>query len=272
MKPAGGRFDEDTYERARKWRESQEAKASAPKPATPSKQRVSNPVSKKEMERTQDMRHMQDTIRTAERNATKAGTGSGRGGRGGPTADELSAYDRQQKDKRFEESVRANLRTSERDEMNKYRDRAIGAGAAAATLAAPMLGGALRGGSAAKKGGDALGALRDMTRGGPRARSRVTPTRPSRDAVRRSEEGFNPAEANRALARTRAAEAAKPATPKPAAKRRAAPKPKPQTPRKPDVSVAPARSSKSSDGARKRTRYNTDENNMAKGGKVKSRG
>jgi hypothetical protein len=67
-----GRFDEDTYARARKWREQQEAKA-AEKPAakTPSKVRVSNPVPKKAMAQSQDMRHMQDTISMAERNAAR---------------------------------------------------------------------------------------------------------------------------------------------------------------------------------------------------------
>lgn len=80
MKPAGGRFDEDTYARARKWREEQEAKASAPKPAAkpaakvPSKQRVSNPVSKQSMERAQDMRHMQDTISAAEKGTARMAT------------------------------------------------------------------------------------------------------------------------------------------------------------------------------------------------------
>jgi len=227
-----GRFDEDTYARARKWREQQEAK-SAEKPAakTPSK-----------------------SAPKAESKPAEPAKGSGRGGVGGPTADELAAYDKKQKDKRFEESVRANLKTSERDEMNKYRDRAIGAGVTAASLAAPALSGAMR----AKKAAEPLAALRDMTKGGPRAASRVTPRRPTPDAIRRSEEGFSPAEANRALARARSTTE----TPK------AAPKPKRRSPRKPDVSMAPARAPKS-ESARKRTRYNNDETNMAKGGSVK---
>lgn len=72
-----GRFSEDTYERARKWRESQEAGASAPapapKPATraPSKTRVSNPVSSRSIAAAQDMRHMQDTISAAEGRAAR---------------------------------------------------------------------------------------------------------------------------------------------------------------------------------------------------------
>ena len=98
-----GRFDEDTYARARAWQAAQAAKADAPKPAakTPSKVRMSNPVSKQSMERAQDMRHMQDTISAAERATRPAGTGSGRGvgyaqrgALGGPTAEEMNRVNR----------------------------------------------------------------------------------------------------------------------------------------------------------------------------------
>jgi hypothetical protein len=217
MKPEGGRFDEDTYASARKWREEQEAKKSeVPKAEvkTPSKRRVAPAASKVE-----------------DKPMPAAARGSGRGGQGGPTADELDAYDKQQKDKRFEDSIRANLSTSENDEANKYRDRAIGA----ATAAASLVPGAMlaRG---AKKGVDTLGAMRDMTAGGPRVASRVTPSRPASrvgrktgvsDDARKAGEGFSPAEANRMLARN---EAKKTAAAKAPAKPPAAPKPKAKRP------------------------------------------
>ena len=72
-KPEGGRFDEATYERARKFREQADKPAASAKapPKAPSKVRVSNPVPKKAMEQAKDMRHMQDTISASERNAAK---------------------------------------------------------------------------------------------------------------------------------------------------------------------------------------------------------
>lgn len=75
-KPEGGRFDEATYERARKFRE-QAGKTAAPT-KTPSKTRVSNPVPKKAMEQAKDMRHMQDTISASERNAERKSTDQAR--------------------------------------------------------------------------------------------------------------------------------------------------------------------------------------------------
>jgi hypothetical protein len=248
MKPEGGRFDEDTYARARKWREEQDKKAAEPAKA-PSKRRVA-PVAA-----------------SAKAPDAPAAKGSGRGA-AGPTADELSAYDKQQKDKRFEESIRANLSTSENDAANKYRDRAV----AAAVGAASPLGGLMRMG-ALRAAPAPLKALKEMTSGGPKVASKVTPSRPVAktgrktgvsDETRKSGEGFNPAEANRMLARNKA-------------KADAAPKPKPKaapSPRKPKASVAPARDPKSSVTARKRTRYNEDEAGVEfkSGGKIKSRG
>lgn len=250
MKPEGGRFDEDTYARARKWREEQDKKAAEPAKA-PSKRRVAAATP------------------SAKAPDAPAAKGSGRGA-AGPTADELSAYDKQQKDKRFEESIRANLSTSENDEANKYRDRAVGAAATAASL---VPGGMLARGLASRAAPNPLKALKEMTSGGPKAASKVTPSRPVAktgrktgvsDETRKSGEGFSPAEANRMLARNKA-------------KADAAPKPKPKaapSPRKPKAAVAPARDPKSSVTARKRTRYNEDEAGVEfkSGGKIKSRG
>ena len=65
----------------------------------------------------------------------------------------------------------------------------------------------------AKKATEPLAAMREMTKGGPRVASKVTPSRPAAQTgkkqgtspeVRKSEEGFSPAEANRALARGKA--------------------------------------------------------------------
>jgi hypothetical protein len=237
-KPEGGRFDEDTYERARKWRESQEAKADAPAPKPVAK---AKPAAKPAAE------------------MPKAGTGSGRGGVGGPTADELESYAKKRADDKFEQSIKDNLVTSERDEMNKYRDRAVGAGTAAVALAAPMLGGAMR----AKKATEPLATMREMTKGGPKVASKVTPSRPAAKTgkkqgtspeVRKSEEGFSPAEANRALARNKAESLAK----------TKAPAPKTTPP-------APKAASKAKPSPRKRTRYNEDEAGaeFSKGGMAK---
>lgn len=182
MKPQNGRFDEDTYARAAAWRAKQAAQSATPAPATakpapatakPAAKRAPNP----------DATVMSDEVR--KRTRAKL------------AAEELDAYERQQKDKRFEESVRANLKTSERDDMNKYRDRAL----AAATAAAALIPG---GGAVARGAGPAKQALT------PAAKSTVRPTRPTApvgrkqgtsDAVRRSEEGFSPAEANKRLSR-----------------------------------------------------------------------
>jgi len=155
-KPEGGRFDEATYERARKFRE-QAGKTAAPT-KTPSKTRVSNPVPKKAMEQAKDMRHMQDTISASERNAAKPMKGNA--GQG-PTRDAA-----------FERSVRANLTTSEKDEMNKYRDRATGAAGAAASMAMPGLA-AARAAQAAKS---AAPAAKEAAKTGARYQSRVTPS------------------------------------------------------------------------------------------------
>lgn len=160
-KPEGGRFDEATYERARKFREQA---ASAPKPAAkpaakaPSKTRVSNPVPKKAMEQAKDMRHMQDTISASERNATKPMKGNtGQG----PTRAAA-----------FERSMRANLTTSEKDEMNKYRDRAVGAAGAAASMAVPGMAAA----RAARAVKSAAPAAKEAGKTGVRYQSRVTPS------------------------------------------------------------------------------------------------
>jgi hypothetical protein len=149
-KPEGGRFDESTYERARKWREQQEAKSAAPKAeakaAAPKKQPSkvavpAKPVRGKAAERTQDAqakdrRAMQDTIASAEK---------------------------KQSDKKFEESVRSNLKTSERDEMNKYKDRAVAAGTAAASLVPALrMAGTAASGARAPSGASKLSKSREV--------------------------------------------------------------------------------------------------------------
>lgn len=251
-KPEGGRFDEDTYARARAWMAKQgEKKAEAPKPAPKPAPKKSEPV--------------------------QAAKGSGRGSSAGPTADELSMYAdkrkaqgrgaasgataanlKEMRDKNFERSM-VTAGANER-EMNKYKDRAISAGTTAAMLAAPMLGSALRGGSAAKKTADSTAALREMTKGGPKVARKVMPSRPTAPvgkknpmpaAQRRAEEGFSPSEANRMLARKQAAaKATKPS----------APPPKPK-----------ASASKTKPSPRARTRYNQDEAKVEfrKGGMTK---
>jgi len=191
-KPEGGRFDEDTYERARKWREAQESKKDAPKPVAKAK-----PAAKPAAE------------------MPKAGTGSGRGGMGGPTADELDAYAKKRADDKFEQSIKDNLVTSERDEMNKYRDRAIGAGTAAASLipAGRMLASAGKPSAATSRA-----ALKELSSGGVKADKVLYPLRPRGPINKRtgvdkqmakSEEGFPPAESNRMHARNKAQELAK---------------------------------------------------------------
>jgi hypothetical protein len=150
--------------------------------------------------------------------------------------------------------------TSERDEMNKYRDRAIGAAATAASLT--PVGRALNAASAPSMA-TKKAAMKEMTSGGAQAASKVTPARPRGPvgkknlmpaAERRSAEGFNPAEANRMIARNQAA--AK--VPKPSA-----------PPAKPKATASTTKPS-----PRARTRYNQDEAKIEfrKGGVTKKGG
>ena len=231
-KPEGGRFDEDTYARARAWMAKQgEKKADAPAKAAPKP--VAKPAPK---------------ITDKDLDNYRANKGQG------PTR-AAAAKMRES----YPDVKPATAGANER-EMNKYKDRAVAAGTAAATLAAPMLGGALRGGSAAKKAADSTAAMREMTAGGLKVSRKVMPSRPTAPvgkknpmpaATRRAEEGFNPAEANRMLARKQAAaKATKPS----------APPPKPK-----------AAASKTKPSPRARTRYNQDEAKIEfrKGGYLK---
>lgn len=227
-KPEGGRFDEDTYARAKAWMEKQgEKKAEAPKPAA-------KPAAK-------------PAVKTTDKDLDNYRANKGQGPTKAAAAKMRESYP---------DVVPATAGANER-EMNKYRDRAIAAGTAAASLV-PM-GRALTAASAPSMA-TKKAAMREMTKGGPKVASKVTPSRPTAPtgkknpmpaAQRRAEEGFSPAEANRMLARKQAAaKTTKPSAPPPKPKASAT-KPKPSP--------------------RARTRYNQDEAKVEfrKGGMTK---
>lgn len=187
------RFDEDTYARARAWQEKQKDKPSAaPAPSRPSKVRVAPPKAKAA------------PAPSPAPAPAPAAKGSGRGSSAGPTAAELDSYAKKQRDEKFADSIKANLSTSERGDMDKYKNRAMGA-ATAATALMPALRMAKT--AASTKGGkEALSALKEMTAGGPRVASRVTPKpKPamSSSTAARGKTWTKPAEATKDTAKKR---------------------------------------------------------------------
>jgi hypothetical protein len=219
-KPEGGRFDEDTYARAKAWMEKQgEKKAEAPKPAA----------------------------KTTDKDLDNYRANKGQGPTKAAAAKMRGSYP----------DVKPVTAGANEREMNKYRDRAVVAGTAAASLV-PM-GRALTAASAPSMA-TKKAAMREMTKAGPKAASKAMPSRPTAQvgkknpmpaAQRRAEEGFSPAEANRMLARKQAAAKATKPSAAPAKPKASATKPKADP--------------------RSRTRYNQDEKNVEfrKGGVTK---
>lgn len=231
MKPETGRFDEDTYARARAFIERGQSSRDegAPKPAA---KPTPKPATKPKAD---------PTTYGPRRSLAPAAKGSGRGGQGGPTAEELDAY-KAKRDKAFGDSLLKDIqgRTATRERNEKLGMAAdvasLAAGAGLGALGRKAVGAAASRASSTPSGQKALSALKEATAGGPRVAKTTMPSRPTAPAgqkrdvpasVRRSEEGFSPEEANRRLAKAaaeKAAPKAKKAAPKPTVS--ATPKPK----------------------------------------------
>jgi hypothetical protein len=259
MKPDTGRFSEDTYARARAFLDKQQSRpeADTPKPAA---KRAAPAAPKRDMSTVGPRRSM-----------APAAKGSGRGGQGGPTADELDAY-KSKRDKAFSDSV--NKYVGEQSAADRRREMiGVANGIAGATgvglgvRALGLMGKGARAAASTDAGKKALGALKDMTSGGPRVAKTTMPARPTAktgpkqgtsDAVRRSEEGFSPAEANKALARATKSAPAKKAAP--ASKPTITAAAKPKAPRKTATTTT--------------RKFNDEEKGVEfkRGGKVKRKG